>query len=255
MLSIGDYAVVKDTWRDIDVHYFVEHEYEDNARGIFKNTPEMLSFFSEVLHYDFPWDKYHQVAVRDFVSGAMENTSAVIFGDFVQQTAREQLDGDFEDIVSHELFHHWFGDLVTCESWANIPLNESFATYGEVMWREHKYGADDADFKRLDDRLSYFNEAQEKQVDLIRYDHDLPGDMFDRHSYEKGGAILHMLRAEVGDEAFYTALNKYLVDNAYSDVEIHELRMAFEDVTGRDFMPFFNQWFFASGTSGGWSIL
>ena len=76
----------------------------------------MLSFFSEVLHYDFPWDKYHQVAVRDFVSGAMENTSAVIFGDFVQQTAREQLDGDFEDIVSHELFHHWFGDLVTCES-------------------------------------------------------------------------------------------------------------------------------------------
>ena len=75
------------------------------------------------------------VAVRDFVSGAMENTSAVIFGDFVQQTAREQLDGDFEDIVSHELFHHWFGDLVTCESWANIPLNESFATYGEVMER------------------------------------------------------------------------------------------------------------------------
>ncbi|MBA99801.1 MAG: alanyl aminopeptidase [Saprospirales bacterium] len=247
MLSIGDYAVVKDTWRDIDVHYFVEHEYENNARGIFKNTPEMLSFFSDVLRYDFPWDKYHQVAVRDFVSGAMENTSAVIFGDFVQQTAREQLDGDFEDIVSHELFHHWFGDLVTCESWANIPLNESFATYGEVMWREHKYGADDADFKRLDDRLSYFNEAQSKQVDLIRYDHDLPGDMFDRHSYEKGGAILHMLRVEVGDEAFYTALNKYLVDNAYSDVEIHELRIAFEDVTGRDFMPFFNQWFFEAG--------
>ncbi len=247
MLSIGDYAVVKDSWRDIDVHYFVEHEYESNARGIFKNTPEMLTFFSDVLSYDFPWDKYHQVAVRDFVSGAMENTSAVIFGDFVQQTAREQLDGDFEDIVSHELFHHWFGDLVTCESWANIPLNESFATYGEVMWREYKYGADDADFKRLDDRLSYFNEAQSKQVDLIRYDHDLPGDMFDRHSYEKGGAILHMLRAEVGDEAFYAALNKYLVDNAYSDVEIHELRIAFEDVTGRDLMPFFNQWFFAAG--------
>ena len=247
MLAIGDYAVVKDTWKDIDVHYFVEHEYEDNARGIFKNTPEMLSFFSEVLNYDFPWDKYHQVTVRDFVSGAMENTSAVIFGDFVQQTPREQLDMDFEDIVSHELFHHWFGDLVTCESWANIPLNESFATYGEVMWREYKYGIDDSDFKRLDDRRSYFNEAEGKQVDLIRYDHDLPGDMFDRHSYEKGGAVLHMLRKEVGDEAFYTALNKYLVDNAYTDVEIHELRIAFEEVTGRDFMPFFNQWFFASG--------
>ena len=136
MMAIGKYAIIKDQWRDIEVSYYVEPEYEAYASQIFGNTPEMLQFYSDLLGVVYPWDKYAQVVVRDFVSGAMENTGAVIFGEFMHKDTRELVDDNNEDIIAHELFHHWFGDLVTCESWANLPLNESFATYGEYLWME-----------------------------------------------------------------------------------------------------------------------
>lgn len=248
MMTIGDFAVIEDTWNGKSVNYFVEKEYESVAQRIFGNTPEMMTFFSKQLGVEFPWDKYWQVCVRDYVSGAMENTSSVIFGEFVQRNERELLDEDYEDIVSHELYHHWFGDLVTCESWANLPLNESFATYGEVLWREYKYGDDEKNRKVWEDMESYFAEAARgKQVDMIRYHHETAEDMFDSHSYAKGGTILNMLRDYVGDEAFFESLNVYLKDNAYEAVEIHHLRLAFEKVTGEDMNWFFNQWFLGAG--------
>ncbi|MBL6875904.1 MAG: M1 family metallopeptidase [Chitinophagales bacterium] len=248
MMTIGEFAQIKDEWEGLSVDYFVEKEYENVAREIFGETPAMLTFFSDQLGVRYPWDKYWQVCVRDYVSGAMENTSAVIFGEFVQQHERELIDEDHEDIVSHELFHHWFGDLVTCESWANLPLNESFATYGEVLWREHRYGEDEKYRKVYGDMDSYFNEASRgKQVDMIRYHHDTAEDMFDSHSYAKGGAILNMLRDVVGDDAFFESLRVYLEDNKYQSVEIHNLRLAFEKVTGKDLNWFFNQWFLSAG--------
>jgi aminopeptidase N len=248
MMTIGEFARINDEWEGMSVDYFVEKEYENVAREIFGETPAMLTFFSEKLGVRYQWDKYWQVCVRDYVSGAMENTSAVIFGEFVQRDSRELLDEDHEDIVSHELFHHWFGDLVTCESWANLPLNESFATYGEVLWREHRYGEDEKYRKVYEDMEGYFSEAaQGKQVDMIRYHHDTAEDMFDGHSYAKGGTILNMLRDVVGDDAFFESLRVYLEDNKYQSVEIHNLRLAFEKVTGKDLNWFFNQWFLSAG--------
>jgi len=248
MMTIGEFARIKDEWKGMSVDYFVESKYEDVAREIFGETPAMLSFFSERLGVEYQWDKYWQVCVRDYVSGAMENTSAVIFGEFVQRDARELLDENHEDIVSHELFHHWFGDLVTCESWANLPLNESFATYGEVLWREHRHGEDEKYRKVYEDMSSYFQEAASgKQVDMIRYNHDTAEDMFDSHSYAKGGVILNMLRDVVGDDAFFASLKTYLEDNKFQSVEIHNLRLAFEKVTGKDLNWFFDQWFLSAG--------
>jgi aminopeptidase N len=248
MMAIGEYAEVRDSWNGMSVNYYVEKEYENVARQIFGKTPEMLTYFSNVLGVPYQWDKYWQVIVRDYVSGAMENTTSVIFGEFVQLNERELLDQDHEDIVSHELFHHWFGDLVTCESWSNLPLNESFATYGEVMWREYKYGKDAKYLKVLQDMQSYFREAESgKQVDLIRFHYDSAEDMFDSHSYAKGGVVLNMLRSIVGDEAFYASLQNYLWTNQYQSVEIHDLRIAFEKTTGQDLNWFFNQWFLSSG--------
>ena len=248
MMTIGEFAEVKDSWRGMSVNYYVEDEYKDVAKEIFGKTPEMLTYFSDVLGVPYQWDKYWQVIVRDYVSGAMENTSAVIFGEFVQRDKRELLDENHEDIVAHELFHHWFGDLVTCESWANLPLNESFATYGEVMWKEYKYGIDEKYLKVKQDMDSYFREAKNgKQVDMIRFHYDAPEDMFDSHSYAKGGVILNMLRGIVGDDAFYSSLQHYLWYNKYQSVEIHDLRIAFEKVTGQDLNWFFNQWFLSAG--------
>ncbi len=246
-MAAGDFAVVKDKWRDIEVNYYVEKEYEEDAMAIFGNTPEMMEFYSKLLNYDYPWDKYHQVVVRDFVSGAMENTGAVIYIDIVQRTKRELLDKDYEDIIAHELFHHWFGDLVTCESWANLPLNEAFATYGEYLWHEHKYGRDYADYKFDTDLETYLSEAMTKQEPLIRYHYELKEDMFDAHSYQKGGRVLHMLRKYIGDDAFFESLSLYLKQNEYKPVEIHNFRLAVEEVTGMDLNWFFNQWFMTAG--------
>jgi aminopeptidase N len=247
MMAIGDFAVIKGKWRDKPVDYYVEKEYAPYAKAIFGNTPEMMEFYSNKLGVDFPWNKYAQIVVRDYVSGAMENTTAAIFGEFVQRNNRELLDKNYEHVVAHELFHEWFGDLVTCESWSNIPLNESFATYGEYLWNEYKYGRDVADYYSELSRNGYFAESENKQLPLIRYYYNNREEMFDAHSYNKGGQILHMLRKHVGDEAFFAALKKYLQDNKYSTVEIHNLRLAFEQVTGEDLNWFFNQWFFSSG--------
>lgn len=247
MMAVGEYAVVKDAWGNVPVEYYVEPAYEPYAKDIFGNTPEMMQFFSDKLGVRYPWPKYSQVVVRDFVSGAMENTTASVFMEALQVDDRELLDYNWDGIIAHELFHHWFGDLVTCESWANLPLNESFASYAEYLWSQYKYGQDDADYVLMEQGQNYFREAQAKQVDLIRFHYDEREDMFDRHSYDKGSRILHMLRNVVGDEAFFASLHHYLEKHAFQSVEVHDLRIAFEEVTGQDMNWFFNQWFLESG--------
>lgn len=248
MMAIGEFAVIKDSkWRGKEVNYYLEKEFEPYAKAIFGNTPEMLEFYSNKLGVEYPWNKYAQVIVRDYVSGAMENTSATLHGEFLNRTDREMLDNDNEDVIAHELFHQWFGDLVTCESWSNLPLNESFATYGEYLWEEYKYGKDAADLHSAESRAGYLAESARKQVPLIRFQFDDKEDMFDGHSYNKGGQVLHMLRKYVGDDAFFASLKLYLETNKYTSVEIHQLRLAFEQVTGEDLNWFFNQWFLSSG--------
>ncbi len=247
MLAVGEYAVVKDKWRGMDVSYYVEPEYEQYARDIFGRTPEMIGYFSDLLDYPFPWPKYAQVVVRDFVTGAMENTTATVFMDDVQVTRRELVDDNWDDIIAHELFHQWFGDLVTCESWANIVLNEGFATYAEYLWKDYKYGHDEAAEYLKGQLDEYLNEAETKKVSLIRYRYNDPDDLFDNHSYEKGSVVLHLLRTYIGDDAFFKSIQYYLKKYQFNSVEINDLRMAFEEVTGRDLKWFFNQWYLAPG--------
>lgn len=248
MMVIGDFSVIKNRWREIEVNYYVEKEYAPYARQIFGNTPEMMEYFSQKLGFDYPWQKYSQISVRDYVSGAMENTTATLHTELLQRTLRELLDETYEDYVSHELFHQWFGDLVTCESWSNTPLNESFATYGEWLWNEYKYGKEYADYKNHGNYTGYMRESERgKNVDLIRFYYEDREDMFDKHSYDKGGYLLRYLQTIVGDEAFFKSLEVYLKNNQFKSVEIHNLRLAFEEVTGKDMNWFFNQWFLTSG--------
>lgn len=249
MMAIGEFAVVKDDWKGMLLEYYVEPEYEEHAKAIFRYTPEMLTFFSELLDYPYPWAKYSQAIVREYVSGAMENTTGVIFGDFVQMTSQRLVDAHYgnEGIVAHEMIHHWFGDLVTCESWSNLPMNEAFANYGEYLWFEHQYGTDYADFHRSNEIQGYFAQANTFIHPLIFFGYDDKEDMFDQHSYNKGGAILHELRRYLGDEAFFAGLSLYLKRHEYTAVEGHDLRLAMEDVSGEDLNWFFDQWFYSAG--------
>lgn len=253
MMGVGEFKVVKDQWKRpdgtlMDVNYYVEPEWEPYARAIFGETPDMIGFFSQLLGVDYPWDKYNQMVVRDYVSGAMENTGAVIFGDFAYKTDRELLDDNDNSTIAHELFHHWFGDLVTCESWSNLPLNESFANYSQYLWDEHRYGLDEADYNAQIEMEGYFRSAAASGYhDLIWFDYGDKEAMFDGHSYNKGGRILHMLRNYLGDEAFFEGLKRYLKTNSWQPAEFHNLRLAFESVSGEDLNWFFNQWFLESG--------
>ena len=248
MMAIGEFATVKDKWRNIDLTYYVEPPFKDHAKDIFAHTPEMLEFFSKKYGVAYPWQKYDQVIVRDYVSGAMENTTAVIFGDFVQRTKRQLMDDGNDKIVAHELAHHWFGNLVTCADWSQLTLNEGFANYAEYLWLEHKYGYQEAEMHRREELEGYLSSLQYGGTkNLIRYNYADEEEMFDAHSYNKGGLVLHALRKYVGDEAFDESLKLYLTAHAYSAVEVHQLRLAFEKVTGEDMSWFFNQWFLDKG--------
>lgn len=246
-LAIGDFAQIKSSYGSLPLGYFVEKGYEQGAKKVFENTPEMLGLFEKKLGVKYPWPKYDQVVVRDFVSGAMENTTVSIFMEELLLDERESIDSEWDYIIAHELFHHWFGDLVTAESWANLTLNEGFANYSEYIWNEYKYGKDQADLKLVAEREGYFSESEKKRVDLIRFDNEGGEDMFDAHSYNKGGLVLHMLRDYLGDEVFFQALNNYLTEHQFQSVEVHDLRIAFEEASGMDLNWFFNQWFLDKG--------
>ena len=246
-LGVGDYAVVKDKWKGKEVNYYVEHEYAPVAKKIFGNTPEMMTFFSNITGVEYPWVKYSQITGRDYVAGAMENTTATLHQESAQQDARELIDGNnWESTIAHELFHQWFGDYVTTESWSNLTLNESFANYSETLWDEYKNGKDAGDAQNYQDMQAYLGSASENK-DLVRFHYHHREDMFDAVSYQKGGRILHMLRHFVGDSAFFKSMNNYLTTNKFKSAEAHQLRLAFEEVTGRDLNWFFNQWYFGSG--------
>jgi aminopeptidase N len=247
-MGVGDYAIIKDQYKGKEVSYYVEKEYAPVARKIFGNTPEMMKFFSDKLGVEFVWPKYAQMVARDYVSGAMENTTATLHGEGAYQNARQLTDENaWEGTIAHELFHQWFGDLVTTESWSNLTVNESLADYSQTLWKEYKYGKDAGDDENQQGLDNYILSPTDAAKDLVRYRYESREDMFDVVTYLKGGRILHMLRNYVGDAAFYKSLNTYLVANKFKTAEAAHLRLAFEEVTGQDLNWFWNQWYYGSG--------
>ena len=246
-IGIGDYAVIKDSYKGKEVNYYVEKEYAPVAKKIFGYTPEMMGFFSRILGVEYPWVKYSQIVGRDYVSGAMENTTATLHQESAQQDARQLVDGNaWEGTIAHELFHQWFGDYVTTESWSNLTLNESFANYSEYLWEEYKRGKEYADAQNFGEMQGYLFSQSEKK-DLVRFYYEDKEAMFDAVSYNKGGRVLHMLRNLVGDSAFFRSLNLYLNTYKFKNAEAQQLRLAFEEITGKDLNWFWNQWYYGAG--------
>lgn len=244
MLAIGDWKSVKDRSvkfdKEIPVQYFVENLYASDAKAVFGNTPEMIEFFSSFTGVPFMWAKYDQIVARDFVSGAMENTTAVIHNERLQDP-----DNDMEDYVAHELFHHWFGDYVTCESWAHLTLNESFANYSEYLWREYKYGKDNADAWMFEN-LDIDPESSNKNA-LVNHHYTLIDNQFDDIRYNKGAGILHRLRNYIGTDAFQASMKLYLSSHAYKNANVYDWKKCVETVTGTNMDHFFNTWYFSKG--------
>jgi aminopeptidase N len=248
MMAVGDFKIYHDKYKNIPVNYYLEPAYASYAKDIFGKTPAMIDFYSKKLGVEYPWNKYAQIVVRDYVSGAMENTTATLHGEYVQQTPRELLDGsNGEETIAHELFHQWFGDYVTAESWSNLSVNESFADFSETLWAEYSKGKDAGDAHNYDSMQSYLGSLDAKTKKLIRFNYKDKEDMFDVVTYQKGGRILNMLRNYLGEDAFFKGLNLYLKTNAFSNGEAQQLRLALEQVSGKDLNWFFNQWYYGAG--------
>jgi aminopeptidase N len=242
-LAVGDFTAIERRWRDLPVVYYVERGKEAAAERTLARTPQMLELFSQRFGVDYPYERYAQVFVSDFIFGGMENTSATTLTDTVLIDERASLDYDIDSLVAHELAHQWFGDLVTCRDWGEGWLNEGFATYSEYLWREHYEGRDAADLELEDWSDAYFGEDAGRYRRTIAIKHyDEPIDIFDHHLYDKGGRVLHMLRNALGDDAFFASARHYLTKHRHGSVESRDLARAVEEATGRVMDWFFSQW-------------
>jgi aminopeptidase N len=242
-LAIGDFATLETKWGDVPVVYYVQRGLEEAAERTLQRTPQMLDLFSQRFGVPYPYPRYSQVFVADFIFGGMENTSATTLTDTVLLDERAALDYDVDSLVAHELAHQWFGDLVTCRDWGEGWLNEGFATYSEYIWREQHEGRDAADLELEDWAEEYFGEDSNRYRRTIATKlYDEPIDIFDRHLYDKGGRVLHMLRNFLGDELFWKTLAHYLTKHRHGVVESRDLARAVEDATGKVVDWFFSQW-------------
>ncbi|MEZ4698815.1 MAG: M1 family aminopeptidase [Rhodothermales bacterium] len=251
-LVVGEFASVIDRYvrRDgsqVPLAYIVEPAYASKTSLIFGETPRMMGLFEDATAVAYPWGNYKQVTVRDFTAGGMENTTATVLFDELQHDERAQLDFNGRDLISHELAHQWFGDLLTIRNWANLALNEGFASYFERIYIEGSAGIDEAQAHTIEERDLYLKEAESMRRPIIWYGYTDPNAMYDRHTYEKMALVLHQLRFELGDVLWYNGIRKYVRDNASRTVVADDLRKAMEQASGRNLGFFFNQWLLQPG--------
>ncbi|MEM8545967.1 MAG: M1 family metallopeptidase, partial [Cyanobacteria bacterium P01_H01_bin.119] len=248
-LAVGDFAVIEDSWRDVPVTYYVDKSRRDDAHRTMGKTPQMVEFLSQNYGYAYPFPKYAQVCVDDFIFGGMENTSTTLLTDRCLIDERAALDNRFaESLVVHELAHQWFGDLLVIAHWSHAWVKEGMATYSEVMWTEKEYGSEEAAYYRLKEMRSYLSEDKSRyRRPMVTHIYREAIELYDRHIYEKGACVYHMIRAELGDDLFWKAIQHFVNIHAHQTVETIDLIRAIEQVTGRNLRFLFDQYVFRGG--------
>ena len=247
-LVAGEFSELTAKAGEVPLSYLVPKGREADGERTFGRTPDMVTHFGKLVGVDYPWNKYAQVVVSDFIFGGMENTTATTMYEHILLDERATIDVTSDDLIAHELAHQWFGDYVTCRDWSEGWLNEGFATYFEHVWREKQLGADEYFFGLKGDLAAYVTEANGRyRRPIVCHEYDAPLDLFDRHLYEKGGLVLHLLRAELGAELFWKGVGVYLRRHAFGIVETRDLQRALEEVSGRSLGRIFEQWVYRPG--------
>jgi aminopeptidase N len=248
-LVAAELSEIADGWEEIATPYYVAPGREDEARRTLGRTPEMVAFFSERFGVRYPFGRYAQACVQDFIFGGMENTATTILTDRCLLSERAATEVTWpEDLVAHELVHQWFGDLVVIRHWSHAWIKEGAATYGEILWREHIRGADDADYYRYQTAAAYLDEDRERyRRPIVTNVYTEAIELYDRHLYEKGAMVYHMIRHTLGDAGFFRSLADFLGTHAHGTVETVDLLRAIEQATGRNLLPLFEQYVFKAG--------
>ena len=244
MLAAGDYAVVKDRAGNLPVEYYVYPHQVEDAKACLRLTPDMVKFFNEKIGFAYPWEKYAQVTIADFMFVGMENTSATTMADYaLVYDARARVDNPMPTgLIAHELAHQWWGDVVTCKDWRHLWLNESFASYFEPLYHEHWLGRDEFDYEMYNSQLSGINAdttlGRKPIVSVGSYGANV---------YPRGASVLHMLRFILGDKLFWRAINHYITKYQFTPVETTDFKLAIEEATGQNLYWFFDQWVYKAG--------
>jgi aminopeptidase N len=247
-IIVGEFVAVTGEYAGIPIMTNVYRNEIEEGKVTAARLPEMVKFFSEKTGVKYPYAKYAQTMVRDF-GGGMENISATTQTDNMIHDARTELDSDSDGLQSHELAHQWFGDYLTCRSWSDIWLNESFATYFQAMWDEHRLGHDDflyLDVKANQDQY-YQAWARQQRRPIVTKNYSNPDAVFDTYAYPRGGAVLHMLRTFLGEDNWWRSINHYLTKHAHQPVETEQFRIAIEETTGQPMDWFFEEWLYKMG--------
>ncbi len=247
-IVVGNYVKVEDYYKKIPVQYYVHPDQKPHAMATFETTPKIIGFFSKQIEVEYPYSKYAQTVVDNFMYGGMENISATTLTSATIHDRRSTIDGTSEGLIAHELAHQWWGDLLTCRDWTSAWLNEGFATYFASLWTEHSRGRDALDIDMQNAAKTYMAEDSTLHRRPLRwYRYKYPVNMFDRTAYQKGAWVLHMMRYLLGDELFWKGLNYYATANAKKLVEAFDLKKAIEDGTGKNLYWFFNEWVYSAG--------
>ncbi|HEX7572485.1 MAG TPA: M1 family aminopeptidase [Bacteroidota bacterium] len=242
MVAAGRYAVLRGKYRNIPLAYYMYPEDTAKAGETFGRTPAMIRFFETTTGVPFPWEKFDQIIIDDFMWGGMENTTAVTLNDACVVDSRAALDFPSDPVVAHELAHMWFGDLVTARDWTHLWLNEGFATYCETLWTEFTKGEDDFQYEMIQASLAVRGTDR-----MLGRKPIVSHDSHPANLYARGGWVLNMLRNLLGDEAFMRGLHSYLAKYQFASAETDEFRLALEDATGQSLEWFFRQWVFRAG--------
>ncbi|MEB3215949.1 MAG: M1 family metallopeptidase [Nostocales cyanobacterium 94392] len=248
-LAAGDFAEITDEWHGKPVTYYVEKPRSADAKRTMGKTPQMMEFLSEKYGYIYPFSKYAQVCVDDFIFGGMENTNTTLLTDRCLLDEKAAVDNrNSESLVVHELAHQWFGDLLVIKHWSHAWVKEGMASYSEVMWTEHEYGSQEADYYRLQQARRYIAEDSSRyRRPMVTHVYREAIELYDRHIYEKGSCVYHMLRSQLGDDLFWRAIGTFVNDNAHQTVETIDLLRAIEKATGRNLTFLFDQYVYRGG--------
>jgi aminopeptidase N len=248
---VGNYTLLQDKpWHNVPIGYWTYPDSVAAAWRGFGKTPAAVDVFSRKTGVPYPWAKYDQIVIPQFQFGGMENVTATSQNDTEilipsWGPPEESADG----LMSHELAHQWYGDLLTTRRWGDAWLNEGFATFMEQIFREEDKGVDEGALDRFDSHEQSI-QADRRGRRPIVYDKwvNEPFELFfSGHIYPKGATVLQLLRHQLGDAAFWKAMNHYTTANAYGTVITADLQKAFEESTGKDLKQFFDQWLYGAG--------
>ncbi len=244
-LCAGKFKKIEDKYKDVPLAFWTPASQIAQAAESFKDTKDIMAFFEQEIGVPYPWAKYDQVVVDDFVMGGMENTSITVLTDRTLHTKATENLHSSQGLVAHELAHQWFGDLVTCKDWAHIWLNEGFATYYDQLYDGHKNGRDQLLYNMYSSAKGIIAIANQTNS-VVRRDFNVPNDVFGFLAYPKGSWLLHMLRDQLGEDLYRKCIKTYVERHQYGNVVTEDLNKVIEELSGRSFDQFFDQWAYHS---------